>query len=324
MKHRVFVAVMGVAAASVLFATWAAAQTYPTKPVTLVNPFPPGGTLDLHARAVATAIGPFLGQPMVVENKAGAAGAAGTQSMLAAKPDGYTLLQSWTGLSLIPHVDALMGRPQLFKREDFIPIARLTASPPLLAVNAESPWKALADLVAEAKRRPNELRHSSGGLYGISHIPLELLKLESGFQMRHVPFTGGAPALTALLGKNVDASICYPGVCLPQVRAGKIRALVVFGAARLADYPDVPSVKELGSTAEFYGWMSIMAQKGTPPEVVTTLRGALAKLVREPSYKAVMMQIGETMAYLDGEEFARAWDTEYRKMEEVLKAVVKK
>jgi len=261
---------------------------------------------------------------MVVENKAGAAGAAGTQFVAASKPDGYTLLQGWTGLSLIPHVDVLMGRPQIFGREHFIAIVRLTASPPLLVVHADSPWKTPADLIAEAKRRPNELRHSSGGLYGISHIPLELLKLAAGFQMRHVPFTGGAPALTALLGKNVEASICYPGVCLPQVRAGKIRGLVVFGAARLPDYPDVPSVKELGYDAEFYGWMSIMAPRGTPAEVVAKLRGALAKLVQDPSYKAVMVQIGETMAYLDKDEFEQAWDAEYRRMGEVLKGVVKK
>lgn len=324
MKRAVLLLAIALAVASARPATCAAAEPYPTKPVTLVNPFPPGGTLDLHARAVATAIRPFLGQPMVVENKAGAAGATGTQSVATSKPDGYTLLQGWSGLSLIPHVDALLGRPQLFGRESFIPIARLTASPPLLVVHAESPWKAPADLIAEAKRRPNELTHSSGGLYGISHIPLELLKLAAGFQMRHVPFTGGGPALTALLGKNVDASICYPGVCLPQVRAGKIRPLVVFGAARLPDYPDAPTVKELHYDAEFYGWMSIMAPKGTPPEVVAKLRSALAKLVQDPSYKAVMAQIGETMAYLDEEEFARAWDAEYRKMGEVLKLVVKK
>ena len=302
----------------------AAAQPYPTRPVALVNPFPPGGTLDLHARAVASVIEPYLGQPMVVENKAGAVGAVGTQVVAGSKPDGYTLLQGWTGLSLIPHVDGLMGRPQLFTRESFLPIARLTASPPLLVVHADSPWKTVGELIAEAKRRPNELKHSSGGLYGISHLPVELLKLAAGFQMRHVPFTGGAPALTALLGKNVEASICYPGVCLPQVRAGKIRPLVVFGAARLPDYPDVPTVKELGYDAEFYGWMSIMAPKGTPPEAVAKLRGALAKLVQDPSYQAVMVRIGETMAYLDAEEFGRAWDAEYQRMGEVLKAIVKK
>ncbi len=323
MKRGFLLLTIILAAAAAPPATWAA-ETYPTKPVILVNPFPPGGTLDLHARAVASAIGPFLGQPMVVENKAGAAGAAGTQFVAASRADGYTLLQGWAGLSLIPHVDALMGRPQLFRREHFIPIGRLTASPPLLAVQADSPWKTLADLIAEAKRRPNELKHSSGGLYGISDLPLEMLKLAAGFQMRHVPFTGGGPALTALLGKNVEANICYPGVCLPQVRAGKIRPLVVFGALRLPDYPDVPTVKELGYDAEFYGWMGIMAPKGTPPDVVATLRGALGKLVQDAGYKAVMAQIGETLAYLDAEEFERVWDAEYRKMGEVLKTVVKK
>lgn len=324
MKRRYLLLGIALAVASLPPAAWAAELTYPTKPVTLVNPFPPGGTLDLHARAVASAIEPYLGRPMVVENKAGAAGAAGTQFVAASRPDGYTLLQGWTGLSLIPHVDVLLGRPSIFKREDFIPIARLTASPPLLVVHADAPWKTLGELIVEAKRRPNELKHSSGGLYGISDLPLEILKLAAGFQMRHVPFTGGAPALTALLGKNVEANICYPGVCLPQVRAGKIRPLVVFGAARLPDYPDVPTVKELGHEAQFYAWMGIMAPKGTPPEVVAKLRGALGKLVQDASYQAVMARIGETMAYLDAEEFARAWEAESQRMGEVLKHIVKK
>lgn len=218
----------------------------------------------------------------------------------------------------------LLGRPQPFSRKDFIPIAQHSNSPPLLAVNAESPWRSLGEFVAEARRRPNELSHSSGGLYGISHIPLELVKQAAGIRMKHIPFAGGAPAMTALLGKNADANICYPSVCLPQVRAGKIRLLAQFGAARLPDYSDVPTLKELGHDVEYTSWVTIMAPAGAPAPVLARLRQAFVKIGQDPQFAAQMAKIGEPVEVRTGEEFLAFWDREYGAMEELLRRVVTK
>jgi hypothetical protein len=160
---------------AVLVSGSAADEAYPTRPVTIVVPFPPGGIADLTARPLAPALERILKQPVVVANKAGAAGAVGMQSVAVAKADGYTLLLGLVSISTIPEVDALFGRPPAFRRDQFVGIARLNADPPLLVVGAETPWKSLGELVDDARRRPGEIAYASSGLYGASHVPMEML-----------------------------------------------------------------------------------------------------------------------------------------------------
>jgi len=225
-----------------------AQEPYPTRPITLVNPFPPGGLADLTGRPLAAALERVLKQPVVVSNKAGAAGAVGMQSVAIAKPDGYTLLISVPSITLLPEVDAIFGRPPTFSRDQFAGIARLNADPVIVVVNAEAPWKNLKDLIDDAKRRPGEITFSSSGPYGASHVPTEmLLQAAGGLRMRHLPTTGGGPAMTAVLGRHVQFWCSPPAVAAPHLKSGKVRAFASTGAARHPSFPDVPTLKELGA-----------------------------------------------------------------------------
>ena len=195
MDRRNFV--VGSAAAAAAFATGptAAQEAYPTRPVTVVNPFPPGGAVDVVGRPFAAVLEPLLKQPVVIETKAGAAGQVGAQFAANAKPDGYTLLAHLPSISGFAAVDTLFGRTPKFTRADFIPIARLTEGPMVLVVNDQQPYKTLKELIDDAKANPNKLIFSSSGLYGALHLPTALFMQGDRHQMKHLPTAGGGPAL---------------------------------------------------------------------------------------------------------------------------------
>src|SRR6202521_1512762 len=180
-----------------------AQDAYPSHAITIINAFPPGGVNDLVTRPLATAMEPILKQPVVVETKAGAAGQVGAQVAASAKPDGYTLLLHITSISGFAEVDKLFGRAPKFTRADFIPIARFVADPCVFLVNDQQPYKTLKEFIDDAKKRPDAIIYSSGGLYGATHLPVALLeKAVGGLKLRHLPTNGGGPAITAILGNN--------------------------------------------------------------------------------------------------------------------------
>src|SRR2546428_8708425 len=188
-----------------------AQEQYPNRPITLVNPFPPGGLADLTGRPLASALERLLKQPVVIDNKSGAAGAVGMQSVAIAKPDGYTLLISVPAISLLPEVDAIFSRPSTFTRDQFVGVARLNADPTILVVNADMPWKTLKDVLDDAGRRPGEIIFSSSGPYGASHVPMEmLLQAAGGLRMRHLPTAGGGPAIRAVPGGPSPTAVGPP------------------------------------------------------------------------------------------------------------------
>ena len=170
-----------------------AQEPYPSRPVQIVVPFPPGGVADLHARPLAPVLERILKQPVAVVNKAGAAGAVGMQFVATSKPDGYTLLLALSSISIIPEVDRLFARPPAYTRDQLAPIALLSADPTVLVVKASSPWKTVADLVADAKRRPGAIPYSSSGVYGTLHMAMEPFSHAAGIKLRHVPYAGGGP-----------------------------------------------------------------------------------------------------------------------------------
>ena len=248
MDRRQFVA--GSAAAAARRQLRACAQdAYPTRPITLINPFPPGGAADVVGRPFAAVLEPIVKQPVVIETKAGAAGQVGAQFAASAKPDGYTLLVHIVSISGFAEVDKLFGRPPKFTRADFIPIARFTEGPMALVVNDQPPYKTLKDLVDDAKKRPNEIIFSSSGLYGALHLPTALFMKAAGIQMRHLPTNGGGPALTAILGNNSQVLVSSIAAANAHIKAGKLRALACFSAKRAASLPDVPTMKELATTS---------------------------------------------------------------------------
>jgi tripartite-type tricarboxylate transporter receptor subunit TctC len=300
----------------------AADEPFPTRPITLVNPFPPGGLADLTGRPLAAAMERALKQPMVVANKSGAAGAVGMQSVAVARPDGYTILITVPAISTIPEVDALFGRTLTFTRDQFVPIARINADPTILVANSDLPWKSLTELIEDARRRPNEIIFSSSGPYGASHVPMEmLLHVAGGLKMRHLPTTGGGPATTAVLGGHAHVWCSPPGVAAPHLKSGKLRALAVSGAARHPHFPEVPTMRELGYDVEYYLWTGLFAPRNTPAGSLRVLRDAARKAVQDPEFKTAMEKIQTPIAYLDSEEFKAAWDQEARVLAEVVRRI---
>ncbi len=317
MDRRRFV--IGTAATVLAAGPTFAQEAFPSHAITIITAFPPGGLNDIVTRPLATAMEPILKRPVVVETKAGAAGQVGAQVVAPAKPDGYTLLSHNTGISGYAEVDKLFGRPAKVTRAHFIPLARLVADPVLLLVNEAQPYKTLNEFIAGAKAHPDTLVFSSGGLYGASHLPLAYLEKATGpLRLRHLPTSGGGPAIIAMLGNNAQVTTLPVGATLPHVKAGKLRPLANFGATRSKVLPDVPTLKELGFDVEYYLWVGIFAPRGTPPEVVTTLRAAIGKAMQSAEFTAALANAGQELAYLDGPDFQKFWDIDGQRTDEAV------
>lgn len=313
-----------VALAGGLLAGAALAQdAYPSRQITLLTGFPPGGSADLTTRAIAPALQKALGQPVVIQSKPGAAAAIGTQAVAAASPDGYTLTVGSAQISVLPAVDRLFGRKSLFVKEDFLPIARISADASLLWANAEQPWTSFQEMIADAKGRQGQVVYASGGLYGVTHLPMEMVLKPFGVKMRHLPTAGGGPALTAVLGNNAALLIAHPGVGGPHAKAGKLKPLLSLGATRHAQYPDVPTLKELGHDIQYHQWFGLFGQAKLPASVVSVLREAMRKAVQDPDFLAAMSKAGSDIAYLDQQAFTAWWNKDSAEMEEAVKVIGK-
>jgi tripartite-type tricarboxylate transporter receptor subunit TctC len=320
--RRRFVAGSAATAAALTVRPTFAEDAYPSHAITIINPFPPGGASDVVTRPLAAVLEPIVKQPVVIETKAGAAGAVGAQVAATSKPDGYTLLSHITSISGFAEVDKLFGRPVKFTRADFIPIARFVADPCVLLVNDQQPYKTLKDLTEDAKKRPDEIIFSSSGLYGALHIPMALfMKAAGGLKFRHLPTNGGGPALTSFLGNNAQVLVSSISASLAQVKAGKAKPLALFGAARSKALPDVPTLKELGYNIEYYLWVGLFAPKGTPASVVTYLRSNVGKAAKDEKFVTAMANLGQDVAYLDAPEFAKFWDADATRIEDAVKDI---
>ena len=315
MISRLFVVLLALA----LSAPAGAQEKYPSRPISLVAPFPPGGVADLTARPVAAALEKILKNPVAVVNKTGAAGAVGMSFVANAKPDGYTLLLALSSISIIPEADKLFDRKPAYTMDQLVPIALVSADPTILVVHADRPWKSVKELVADAKKRPGDISFSSSGIYGTLHMATEMLSHAAGIKLRHIPYAGAGPALTAILGGHVDMLASGPAVVLPHIKAGKLRPLAGWGAKRVAALPDLPTFKELGYDIEFYIWAGVFAPKGTPEPVMRTLRDGMRQVVEEPEFKASMGKIETPIAYLDAPEFQKFWDKDAKMLADAIK-----
>ena len=300
-----------------------AEDPYPMRPVSMVVAFPPGGLADNTARPVAAVLERLLKQPVVVVNKAGAAGAVGYQTAASSKPDGYTVLMALVSVSVLPEVDRLFGRPANYTRDQFTGIARINADPSMLVVRADTPWKTLKDFVDDAKKKPGEIVFSSSGLYGTAHIPMEMFMLASGAKLRHLPTTGGGPMMNAILGGHAQAVMTPVSLAAAQVKAGKLRLLAHTGTAPVAAYPDVPSFKSQGYDVEYTAWAGLVAPKGTPPHVIKILRDATRQAVKEPEVVGAHAKLDTPIAYMDADEFNAWWAQDAARLAEVVKKIGK-
>ncbi len=295
------------AGAALPFAGTARAQSdYPSRPITLVVPFPPGGQADLAARPTAAALERILRQPVVVQNRGGAAGAIGNGFVARAQPDGYTLLMALSSLAVIPEAERLFGRQPPYTVDQLAPIALVNADPTMLAVPAVTPWRTLEDFVSAARAAPGAIPYGSSGTYGTLHVAMEMLAASAGIRLLHVPFQGAGPAITALLGGQIQALASAPGTLTQHAREGRIRVLGCWGRERVPAFPEVPTFMERGfRDVEFYIWAGLFAPAATPAPVQQRLREAMRQAVADPDLVRAFTAAGAPVSYLDAPEFAR-------------------
>lgn len=310
MKRRlsssVFVALLTLACVS----SPLSAADYPNRPITAINPVPPGGSNDVIGRAFATLAEKYLGQPIVMVNRPGASGKIGTLEGMKATPDGYTLTVASTARTATIEWEIANGRKPPFTRHDFLAIGSFTLSPTVLVVPYNSPWKTLADFIKDLKAKPNQYAFGSGGLYGSTHLPVEIFMHATGIKARHVPFKGGGEVLPAVVGGHVDFAFQFPSTTIPLMRGNKLRPLVVTSDRRSKFVPEVPTCKELGVDAEFYQWVGLLAPKKTPMAIVQRLRDVAKKVVEEPAFHEMIEKAGDEVRPLIGDELVKYWDIE--------------
>jgi len=311
-------------AAAAFAAGLAFAQSdYPSRPITMIVPFPPGGVADITGRPVAEAMGRYLKQPVIVENKAGAGGGVGMGYVSKAKPDGYTVLLALASISVIPEADKILGRDALYAYDQLVPVARFTADPTVLAVRADGPYKSVKDLVEAARKNPKAIPYGSSGNYGTMHVPMEMLSQSAGIRMLHVPFTGAGPAIVALLGGQVEALSTGPSTVIQHAKAGKVRILATWGDKRHPALPDVPTLKELGYDALYSQWTGLFVPAGTPEPVIAKLREAARAAADDPNFRNALAKVETPIQYLDAPQFRTFWDADLAKMSDVVKKIGK-
>jgi len=298
-----------------------AQETYPSRPITLIVPFPPGGVADLTGRPTAIALEKVLKQPVVIANRPGAGGAVGNSLVANAKPDGYTLLMALSSISVIPEADKLFDRKPAYTLDQLAPLALISADPTILVVHPSLPVKSLKELIVLAKAKSGQMSYSTSGIYGALHMPMEMFLHAANLKMRAVHTNGGGPAITILLGGHVEMTVGGPAAIASHVKAGRLRPIVGWGAKRHEAFPQVPTFKELGYDIEYYIWAGVFAPKGTPEPVMKTVRDAVRKAVDDPDFKATMQKIDSPIQYLDAPEFAKYWANDAKRLAEAVKAV---
>jgi tripartite-type tricarboxylate transporter receptor subunit TctC len=298
-------------------AAGAHAQAWPSKPVTLLVPFPPGGSTDLIARTLQPKLQEKLGGTFIVDNKGGAGGAVGAAQVKRSAPDGYTFLVTSLGPLVIgPH---LIKNPGYDALKDFDYITVAVQAPNILVVPAASPHKAMADVVAFHKANPGKMTFASAGNGSSDHLTAELFWQQTGTHGLHVPYKGGGPALNDLLGGQVDAQFLNINTGIPHVRGGKLRALAITSSKRSPLLPDVPTMDELGiKGVTVYSWQAIAAPKGVPADIRTKLHGALIAGLNDPAVKAKLLDLGFEIVGNTPEQFSAFQAAEFARWKKVI------
>jgi tripartite-type tricarboxylate transporter receptor subunit TctC len=297
----------------------ATAQEFPTKPVELVLPYAAGGSHDLTARAVASVAHEYLGQPLLVVLKPGGGGAVGSQQVIKAKPDGYTLAFGGTG----PNTVFAMVQKVPIGPDQFTPVARINHSPTIFAVRAEAPWKSFREVIEYAKKNPGKFNFANTGPWGAADLPMRLIGRAAGIEYNNIPHDGGGPATLAVLGGHADATFGFSPQLLPQVAAGKMRALAITDTKRHRDLPNVPTLKEEGVDVVFIMWRSVLAPKGTPQPILDKLEATFRKISEDKSFQALIRGLGDDVQFQGGKEFETTWRQEWELFAKVVTAAQK-
>ena len=282
----------------------ALAQPYPNRPVHLIAPFPAGGLADVLARAVADELSRSLGQPVIVENRAGAGGNVGAEVVARAAPDGYTLMMSSAGI--LTANQFLYAKMPFDPEKDFVPVSNVADMPMLVVVSPKVEAKTLGDLVAFARANPNKLNFGSPGVGTTGHLGLALFMYAAKIKLTHVPYRGAAPAITDLLAGQIDGVVDNPPTVLPHIEAGKLRPLAVAAKTRMPLLPDLPTAAEAGVPGyEASSWFGIVAPAGTPPAIVNRLQHDIATALKQPNVQQRFAKSGARLLGNTPAEFAQ-------------------
>ncbi|MCL1961654.1 MAG: tripartite tricarboxylate transporter substrate binding protein [Desulfovibrionaceae bacterium] len=280
-----------IAACACIGAAQAAGDDWPAKPITFVVPFTPGGITDNFSRPFSRLLGNKLGQPVIVDNRPGAGGSIGVEWASRQPPDGYTMIYGTSGTHAANL--ALYNNIRYDPVKDFVPVHGLSNTPLILVINPSRPFKTVPELIAYAKAHPGQLNFGSAGAGTGTHLTAELFQAAAGIKMTHVPYKGSNPALTDLMGGNLDLMFDYPSVVMPFVQAGRLKPLVVTSKERLTAAPDIPTVGELGfPNAESTAWSAVFLPAKTPPAIAKRLGDAIAQVVVDPEMLRITEKFG--------------------------------
>ena len=309
---------LGLLTAAVALPTASAlAQSYPSRPITIVVPYSAGGSTDVSARQVGAMLEKVIGQPVVVENQPGASGTNAMRAVAAAKPDGYTLIATTSSPSFVTPALRPVGYDPL---KDFVPVINYSGPYHGVLVKASSPYKTLQDLIA-ASKSGKPVTYGTAGAMGGAHLAFTAVGNQSNAKLQHVPFKGAAPATAALLGGHVDVAL-VPAY-RDQVRDGQLRLLAVLDGTRDPDFPNVPTLKEAGYNAEFPSIVGILAPAGTDPAVIAKLEKSLNQVVTTEQFKAFMTKLGQPVRVMSGEQLKSTIATNLNAYRELAKTMGK-
>src|SRR5215472_9817566 len=313
MRRTIPLAIMAVLAFAAALSSPApgTAQSYPNRPIKIIVPTPAGGPVDVMARLLANALPAFLGQSVIVENRAGAGNTLGSRAAAAADPDGYTLLVSAaSGLIMSPMVYKSAG----YDENSFAPIALVAETPQVLVAHPAAPFNSVAELVAYAKANPGKLNYSTGGAGTLPHLTAELFKQLAGVDIVHVPYKGGGPALTDVVAGQIQLTFDTVGTSVQFIRDGRLKALAVSNPTRLAEMPDVATMPELGYPAINSGaWVAVLAPLGTPSAIIARLNQATNDALNSPAMKEPLARLGAQARGGSPDDLARHMKAEHEK-----------